>query len=178
MSKNRSRGENRANKNKKRIHRKSKKLKKAKVASLSSTESHSLGVESKLSESILEFGKPLIEKAESVEQEKYAIEISVLLWNVSVLSSSRADGVKKIKKIIEELQTDSTIITSGLLASFDLLYDRKVKYFGNDKRVALNHSLQKTDKGFYLQVASGKKPWRDHCQKQLKEGIVTYQLND
>ena len=155
MSKNRSSGEKRAKKNQKRAHKKSKK---AKVAPSFPEKPQSLDVESKLSESILEFGKPLIEDAESVEQEKHAIEISILLWNISVLSSSKNEGFERVKKVIEEPRSDSTVIVLDLLDSFERLYDRKEKYFGNDERVALNYSLKKTESGFYLQVTPGRKP--------------------
>lgn len=80
MSKNKSAGERRAEK--KRACNKSKKLKKIQAAPLYPKNSQSLGVEPKLSETILEFGKPLLEEAESIEQEKYAIELSIYFFGI------------------------------------------------------------------------------------------------
>ena len=157
MSKNRRAGEKRAKKNKKRITKK-KLFKKAKLDLQSSLETpQPLVKKSKLSQTILEFGKPLIDEAKTIEQEKHAIEISIFIWNISLLSSSKEDGLEKIKKISENPKGFSNLIMRDFIETFELLYERKEKYFDHDKRVAVEFSLEKTDTGFYLQVTPGRK---------------------
>jgi len=156
MSKRRNIQEKRAKKNKKRINQKRKKQKKLEVVRQFQT-AQSSGVKSKFSETLLEFAKPLIAAAHDIDQERTAIELSIFVWNILLLHPSKKEAVEQAKEIMKEPTIGFNYLLSNFDEIVDLLYDRKKQYFDNDKRIAMDYSLDQIDDGFYLQVASGVK---------------------
>ncbi len=105
----------------------------------------------KLSETILEFAQPLMDKCENAEQQKKLIDLSVLAWNMSYLSEDHQEQEKE--KIIRTLGVDleARLIVQEL---FNYLIARKEAVYSHEKRIVLKYKISETNDKFNLTVAS------------------------
>jgi hypothetical protein len=106
----------------------------------------------KLSEVVLEFAEPLTDAVENTESEGRAIELSVLLWNASLLPKQKALG--SIQPALEEIADGDQALVSEFHGIFEMMYARKQSHYATDKRFIVDYSLEKNAEGYFLQVAS------------------------
>jgi hypothetical protein len=94
----------------------------------------------KMSEVIQDFAEPLLDECEDDESERKAISIAIFVWNTSLLPK------KEHKEAIQEICSEfSKPNDAGFLATmrlfFDMLMERKKKYFANNKRLIVGHQI-------------------------------------
>ena len=78
--------------------------------------------------------------------------MSITLWNASLLPKQKA--LETIKPALDEMANGDQTLTSEFHSMFEMMYERKQKYFSTDNRFIVDYSLEKNREGFYLQVAS------------------------
>jgi hypothetical protein len=106
----------------------------------------------RISEVVLEFAEPLTAVVDDVEGEEKAIRLSIILWNVSLLSKQKA--VKTIRPIFDEMTNGDQVLKSEFLKIFEMMYERKQSYFLADNRFIADYNLEENREGWYLQVTS------------------------
>ncbi len=104
----------------------------------------------KLSEAILEFAEPLMDKCETVVQQKRLIDLAILAWNISYLPKDQQEQEKE--KIIKNLWRGDSEAQSFMKAMFDCLLERKEKYFAHEKRVIINYDVSELSDRLNLTV--------------------------
>jgi hypothetical protein len=106
----------------------------------------------KMSEVLLEYGKPFIEIINTENKEDYekSIKISMMLWNCAIMydSGDKKDR-KKIMKMLKPVLPDGE--SEGV---FSYMAERKREMFPDNKRIILNYEITETSGGFHLTVAS------------------------
>lgn len=107
----------------------------------------------KLSEAIIDFAYPLLERCSTQEEEKKILEIAILVWNINNFPGKEAGS------FLEEMRR--TIVKSDdpqEMADFDevigYLISRKKEYFHHDKRFVLDYTITYHGDQLHLQVLS------------------------
>ncbi len=104
-----------------------------------------------LSETILEFAQPLMDKCENADQQKKLIDLSVLAWNMSYLPKEQQEREKE--KIIRKLGDD---VEARLTVNevFNYLIARKEALYSHEKRIIVNYEVSEFNDKLNLMVAS------------------------
>lgn len=107
----------------------------------------------KISEAILDFAYPLLERCQTPEEEDKALTIAIIAWNVCLLPEEEADSF--IENMCKELTKDDD--HQGR-AAFDeimeYLVSRKKEFFDHDKRLVVNYEITHYEDRLHLQVAA------------------------
>jgi len=106
----------------------------------------------KMSEILMEYGKPFIDIINTENREEYekSIKISMMLWNCAIMYDlgDKRDR-KKVMKMLKPVLTDAE--SEGV---FSYMVERKREMFPDNKRLILNYEITETSSGFHLTVAS------------------------
>ncbi len=97
----------------------------------------------KLSEILIEFAEPLIDKAVSTDEKHKALKFAILTWNASFLSPEQLEAFCVESDIPEE--------TVKLFQYYIL---RKRTLFKKEKRKIVDFEITETSRGTHLYVAS------------------------
>jgi hypothetical protein len=106
----------------------------------------------KMSDALLEYGKPFIDLVQSDSKADYekSIKISMMLWNCSIMQDVKGPGGRKeIEKMLKPVMPDAE---SKEVVRYML--ERKRQMFPDNNRIILNYELAETPDGFHLSVAS------------------------
>jgi len=109
--------------------------------------------EVKMSEVILDFAKPFLDKCEDEESERKAIGLAIIIWNMSLFSKKDQD--REIEKLCSDLSpTDDANDFAALMDHVNVLLERKKKYYPGNKRAIINYQTSGSGKNRRLDVAS------------------------
>ncbi len=92
----------------------------------------------KMSQVILEFAEPVLQKCEADVQQGVVIGLSIVVWNASFVSEERREESKK--DIIEKMSSND-LEAQFILDIWHSLLARKERYFPHVKRVVLKHKV-------------------------------------
>ena len=113
--------------------------------------------EAKMSEVILDFAKPLLDKCEDEESEKKAIGLAILIWNVSLFPKKKRD--QEIENLCSGLSSSEDANDFAALMNYvNLLLERKNEYYPDNKRAIMNYQMSGSEKNRRLDVASTLSP--------------------
>jgi hypothetical protein len=110
--------------------------------------------EVKMSEVIIEFAEPLMERAMNYEDEKKALTMAIGLWNLSVLPlEKRAEEIETLIGALggSESDPENDAENRNLI---QLFIDRKERLFPDIERLILDYDMVETPKGLHLNVVS------------------------
>jgi hypothetical protein len=104
----------------------------------------------KMSDILLEYGKPLLDTITSDSKAEYekAITILITLWNCSIMQGG-PKGRRGIEKMLKPVMPDAE---SKSVVRYML--DRKLQLYSDNKRFITNYELSETPDGFHLVVMS------------------------
>lgn len=105
----------------------------------------------KLSDALIEFGKPMLEQCRSNKQEKKAMGLLVFIWNAANMPEFSTEELSDmlgdlIGKGDPELLSDMNEIVHEYIV-------RKNQFFADDKRLVESFNLTHTKEGLHLEVA-------------------------
>ena len=111
----------------------------------------------KMSEIIIDFSLPLLDKAKSDADKETAISMAILVWNASLVPE---EGMKE--NIIKELceghtpleGEDPLKIKSVMDEIVNFLWERKKRKFAEHKRIIADYQYEPSKSGFHLNVSS------------------------
>lgn len=106
----------------------------------------------KLSETIMDFASPLLEKCLSPEEKEKALNLAILAWNATLLPED-------IDSTIEQMQTklfkeNDQQEKNAFQETMEYLVFRKKSYFAYDKRLVINYKIINDGDQMHLFVAS------------------------
>ena len=115
------------------------------------------GAEAKMSEVILEFAKPFLDKCEDEASEIKTIGLAIIIWNMSLFPEKNRD--REIEKLCSGLSpSDDANDFAALMGYVDILLERKRKYYSDNQRAIIKYQLSGTGKNRRLDVASTLSP--------------------
>lgn len=108
----------------------------------------------KMSEVIMEFAEPYLERATTMEDQKKALTMAIAMWNLSMLpKGKRAEEIEKLLGKLGGPEADPREdAESKKLIQFFM--DRKEKLFPDIERLILNYDMVETPQGVHLNVVS------------------------
>jgi hypothetical protein len=108
----------------------------------------------KMSEIIIDFAQPLMDAATSAAEQKKAISVAIIGWNLSLLPKElQPKQMSEIKKVLDSPKNSTQFSNEGL-EIFNYLMARKKALFPGINRMVVDYELVETPKGFHLQVVS------------------------
>lgn len=110
----------------------------------------------KMSEVIMDFALPLLERAEKIEHKKKVIALAILAWNASLLPKD--EQIDSINQIIRGLSISGSEELKYLWQVLTTLIDRKRRFFSDNKRFILNYQISDLPTSFHLSVVSTLSP--------------------
>ena len=108
-----------------------------------------MGSEVKMSQVIIDFAEPVLERAKTEKEFRTGIGLATLAWNASLLPE--AEREKVINKPLIESLPDAT---DTALVALEMLIARKHQYFPDNKRVIMDYELSGTPPNLHLSVIS------------------------
>ncbi|MDQ7001613.1 MAG: hypothetical protein Q9N02_02850 [Ghiorsea sp.] len=106
----------------------------------------------KLSEVILDYAEPLTNDVDGLDEESKAISMSIIFWNASLMGKQEA--TESLVKFIDLIGNNTKGFKNDFYNIFNIMRERKQKYFKSDNRFIVNYSLSENDEGLYFVVAS------------------------
>ncbi|MFH0727196.1 MAG: hypothetical protein V2B19_12755 [Pseudomonadota bacterium] len=107
----------------------------------------------KMSEIIIYFAKPLLDAASNTDEQKKALTVAILIWNLSILPEKMQSKQKnKIKKLLNISNTDDPLDGGYRVVNF--LIQRKKLAFPNINRMVMGYEIIDTPRGIHLNVTS------------------------
>ncbi|MEW6274876.1 MAG: hypothetical protein AB1556_07150 [Bacillota bacterium] len=110
------------------------------------------GTGEKMSEVLLDFAEPLLDKLEDYPTIEKAISFAAVIWNLSLLpKSEQKKGLEDILKILGKDDPEMRKIGKDIAI---MLLDRKEKCFPNNKRFIITYEFGMKNGEPWLNVAS------------------------
>ena len=106
----------------------------------------------KMSDIIINFAEPLMEKNPSVEVEKMLIVFAIGCWNATLLP----DEYKKpfMEDILDAVSCEGPSMRDTYRIFLRMMMERKQKLFANNRRFVISWNFQELKDGFHLSIAS------------------------
>ena len=105
----------------------------------------------KMSEIILEFAKPLMEKCHTDEQSKKSIALSIMVWNICLLPKGKQ--IKEKKRILNVLSKNDLEFKNFFDDVISFMMQRKEKYFSEYRRFIADYMITDRNNKLHLSVA-------------------------
>lgn len=105
--------------------------------------------EAKMSEVLLKFIKPYVDHANTEDAYRKLMMIAILGWNAALLPKEKRQEM--VNSFLEEMRIPEA---NGLRSIIEMLIERKLKHFAENKRVIVNYELTDLGDDIHLSVAS------------------------
>jgi len=106
----------------------------------------------KMSEVILDFAQPLLDAAQTDVEQFKAIELAIMVWNISMLPEINQ------KKRIEEIKAVTFVGNQADWKEddevFTYLLQRRKSFYSGINRIIMDYDIIETPQGFHLNVVS------------------------
>lgn len=111
----------------------------------------------KLSTRILEIAKPLTDKAVDNDQFEAMVRMAALCWNIALLPADQQE--QKLRSLVETMAKGEPEDFANELKTWgQVLLDRKRKLFGNDRRIAVDYTIERVGGSLRLHVVTNLTP--------------------
>jgi fatty acid-binding protein DegV len=104
-----------------------------------------------MSEIILEFAEPTLVLAENFEEQKSALSLAMIAWNMSLMddyTSQMESLIKNGKRVLDKH------FASDISSIIQFLVQRKLTFYADIRRTVLDYDIVNTDEGLQLNVVS------------------------
>jgi hypothetical protein len=103
----------------------------------------------KMSEVILDYARPLLDSAKSVEEQKKAISFALLCWNASFMEKEKRDAL-----IVGTSVERDEMLDLATRAVMEFMVKRKEDLFPHNTRIIQNWTIKDKGSELYFEVAS------------------------
>jgi hypothetical protein len=108
----------------------------------------------KLSTRIVKIAKPLTDEAVDDDQFEAMVRLAAACWNVALLPPDQQE--QKLRSLVETMaKGEPEDFANELKAWGQVLLDRKRKLFGNDRRMAVDYTIERVGGSLRLHVVTG-----------------------
>ena len=105
----------------------------------------------KMSEVILDFAQPLLDKADgTLEGQKKALTVAIIAWNIALMG----DIDEQLEKLDEHMGSEDQQFLDDMSLIASSLVQRKLDFYSDIKRMVMDYDLVDTGDGFHLNVVS------------------------
>ncbi len=109
--------------------------------------------EKKMSDIIVEYAQPLLNWAKTSEQKKFAIELSIAIWNNSQLPEEKQENqLIKLQNLIKAETNAPESHSDGGGDVFKFMLERRKALFSEINRVIVDFEITETPKEIHLSV--------------------------
>jgi hypothetical protein len=116
----------------------------------------------KMSEIILDFAQPLLDKTDgSLEGQKKALSVATIAWNIALMD----DIDEQLEKLEDHMRSEDDQFLEDMSVILSSLVQRKLDFYSDVKRMVMDYDIVDTGEGFHLNVVSS-------LMKDDKDGIV------
>ena len=116
----------------------------------------------KMSQIIIDYAGPLLYVAKNGEEQKKAITLAIIIWNVSLFADeSQSEYINRIKKLMTPKSGKGGDLLENDDPVFNYMMERKKVFFPDVNRLVVDYEFVETPKGFHLNIVSN----------TLKDGI-------
>jgi hypothetical protein len=111
----------------------------------------------KLSTRIMEIAKPLTDNAVDHDSFEMIVETAVLCWNIALLPPDQQE--EELRSLVRHVAKGSPRgLASEVEAWARLLLDRKKRLFGSDRRMVMEHTIERDGNDLRLLVVAALEP--------------------
>jgi hypothetical protein len=103
----------------------------------------------KMSEVIVDYARPLLDSAETVEEQKKAIGFAIICWNASFIEAEKRDAV-----ISGAFAEGEEMLDSATREVMEFMVKRKEDLFPHNARIIQNWLIKDKGSQLYFEVAS------------------------
>lgn len=108
----------------------------------------------KMSEVIIEYARPFIDKTADFEEQRLVLTVAILIWNRTITFRDNQElllkNIEELKEVLLKAAADSHFA----LDIFELLAKRKQTFFPDINRLIIDYDIADTPDGCHLNVAS------------------------
>jgi hypothetical protein len=105
----------------------------------------------KMSEIILEFAEPLLDKAgQSTKNKKKAIALAVVVWNITLMGNIS----EQLENFIDQMSDEDPQFSDDLSLIVNSLIQRKFDFYSDIQRMVLDYEIVDLGDGIHLNVVS------------------------
>ena len=109
----------------------------------------------KMSQIIIDYAGPLLDVAKNGEEQKKAITIAIIIWNLSLFPDEmQSEYITEIKKIMTPTSGKGWDLSENDNAVFNYMMERKKVLFAEINRLVVDYEFVETSKGFHLNIVS------------------------
>jgi intergrase/recombinase len=105
----------------------------------------------KLSDVIVAFAQPLLEKCSGLKAQKKIMPLAILAWNMGMVSEEEAAKIKK--DLHEKICGGDEQTIKDMDEIIDYLIARKKRLYREDKRLVVSYNITESPDGLHLDVA-------------------------
>ena len=108
----------------------------------------------KMSEIVVDYAKPFLDVATNAEEQKRAIAIAVIIWNLSLFPEEvHSDKINEIKRIMgASNKTDDPSDDDSEVVNY--MMERRKLRFPDINRMVVDYEFVETPEGFHLNIVS------------------------
>ncbi len=103
----------------------------------------------KMSEVIVDYARPLLDSAETVEEQKKAIAFAIICWNASFIDAEKRDAM-----IAGAFTEGEEMLDSATREVMEFMLNRKEDLFPHNERIVENWLIKDRGSQLYFEVAS------------------------
>jgi len=103
----------------------------------------------KMSEVIVEYARPLLDSAETVEEQKQAIGFAISCWNASFIETEKRDAL-----IAETFAETEEMLNLATREVMEFMVNRKEDLFPHNERIVQNWLIKDKAGQLYFEIAS------------------------
>lgn len=103
----------------------------------------------KMSEVILEYARPLLDPAETVEEQKKAVAMAIICWNISFIDPEERDAM-----IAQTFAETGEMLDSAIREVIEFMLNRKEDLFAHNKRIVEDWIIKDRGRQLFFEVAT------------------------
>ena len=107
----------------------------------------------KLSEVIVAFAQPLLEKCSGLKAQRKMMSLAILAWNMGIVSEEEEEAAKIKKDLHEKICGGDEQAIKDMDEVIDYLIARKKRLYREDKRIVVSYNITESPDGLHLDVA-------------------------
>lgn len=130
-----------------------------------------------MSELIIEFAKPILDKVDTFNRQKSALSMAIMAWNISLSDELTPDvQIHKFCNEMNYFKTDEMYHELRLI--MNSLVQRKLQIYHDYKWLVIDYDIINTGSGFHLNVVSSPLKGDNEIEALEKEANRLYEAGE